>query len=68
MDWLITSFTFNGFMLNALVAGVLMSIACGIIGTFIVLAAGLRPTHLDWHALRIGGRTDIFDLMTRLEK
>ena len=33
-----------------------------------VLAAGLRPTHLDWHALRIGGRTDIFDLMIRLAK
>lgn len=28
----------------------------------IVLAAGLKPTHLDWHALRlrIAGRTDIF--------
>jgi predicted glycoside hydrolase/deacetylase ChbG (UPF0249 family) len=33
-----------------------------------VLAAGLRPTHLDWHALRIGGRTDIFHLMIRLAK
>ena len=33
-----------------------------------VLAAGLRPTHLDWHALRIGGRTDIFQLMIRLAK
>lgn len=33
-----------------------------------VLAAGLRPTHLDWHALRIGGRQDIFDLMIRLAK
>jgi predicted glycoside hydrolase/deacetylase ChbG (UPF0249 family) len=39
-----------------------------------VLAAGLKPTHLDWHALRIGdekrlkGRTDIFDLMIRLAK
>lgn len=33
-----------------------------------VLAAGLRPTHLDWHALRIGGRPDIFHLMTRLAK
>lgn len=31
-----------------------------------VLATGLKPTHLDWHALRIGGRTDIFDLMIRL--
>jgi chitin disaccharide deacetylase len=31
-----------------------------------VLAAGLKPTHLDWHALRIGGRADIFGLMLRL--
>jgi predicted glycoside hydrolase/deacetylase ChbG (UPF0249 family) len=34
----------------------------------IVLAAGLKPTHLDWHALRFGDRTDIFDLMIRLAK
>jgi predicted glycoside hydrolase/deacetylase ChbG (UPF0249 family) len=27
-----------------------------------VLAANLRPTHLDWHCLRDGGRPDIFDL------
>jgi chitin disaccharide deacetylase len=27
-----------------------------------VLAAGLTPTHLDWHALADGGRADIFDL------
>lgn len=33
-----------------------------------VLAARLKPTHLDWHALRISGRMDIFDLMTRLAK
>jgi predicted glycoside hydrolase/deacetylase ChbG (UPF0249 family) len=33
-----------------------------------VLTAGLRPTHLDWHALRIGGRTDIFDILIRLAK
>jgi len=33
-----------------------------------LLAAGLRPTHLDWHALRIEGRTDIFDLMIWLAK
>ena len=33
-----------------------------------VLAAGLKPTHLDWHALRIGDRTDIFDVMLRLAK
>ena len=33
-----------------------------------VLAAGLKPTHLDWHAMRIGARTDIFDLMIRLAR
>lgn len=33
-----------------------------------VLAAGLKPTHLDWHSLRFGNRSDIFDLMTRLAK
>lgn len=33
-----------------------------------VLAAGLRPTHLDWHALRIGGRGDIFEVMLGLAK
>jgi predicted glycoside hydrolase/deacetylase ChbG (UPF0249 family) len=33
-----------------------------------VLAAGLTPTHLDWHSLRIGGRADIFDLMLRLAR
>ncbi|MCA9973139.1 MAG: polysaccharide deacetylase family protein, partial [Anaerolineales bacterium] len=32
----------------------------------VVLAAGLRPTHLDWHALRINGRTDIHALLIRL--
>lgn len=34
----------------------------------VVLDAGLKPTHLDWHALRIGGRADILDLMFRLAK
>ncbi len=34
----------------------------------VVLAAGLKPTHLDWHALRFGDRTDIFDLMIQLAK
>jgi len=34
----------------------------------VVLAAGLKPTHLDWHSLRIGGRADIFDVMLRLAK
>ena len=33
-----------------------------------VLAAGLKPTHLDWHSLRIGGRTDIVEVMLRLAK
>jgi chitin disaccharide deacetylase len=33
-----------------------------------VLAAGFKPTHLDWHALRFGDRTDIFELMIRLAK
>ena len=33
-----------------------------------VLAAGLTPTHLDWHSLRIGGRADIFDVMLRLAR
>jgi predicted glycoside hydrolase/deacetylase ChbG (UPF0249 family) len=32
----------------------------------VVLAAGLKPTHLDWHALRIGSRMDILELMLRL--
>jgi predicted glycoside hydrolase/deacetylase ChbG (UPF0249 family) len=34
----------------------------------VVLDAGLKPTHLDWHCLRIGGRADILDLMFRLAK
>ena len=34
----------------------------------VVLAAGLKPTHLDWHALRIGGRGDVPDLMLALAK
>ncbi len=33
-----------------------------------VLAAGLRPTHLDWHCLHSGGRTDIFGLTRRLAR
>jgi predicted glycoside hydrolase/deacetylase ChbG (UPF0249 family) len=31
-----------------------------------VLAARLKPTHLDWHSLRIGRRPDIFDVMLKL--
>ncbi len=33
-----------------------------------VLAAGLQPTHLDWHAIRFGKRTDFVDLMIGLAK
>jgi hypothetical protein len=33
-----------------------------------VLAAQLRPTHLDWHCLRDGGRADIFDMTLELAK
>ena len=34
----------------------------------VVLAAGLKPTHLDWHSLRIGSRMDIFELMFGLAR
>ena len=34
----------------------------------VVLSAGLTPTHLDWHSLRIGDREDIQNLMLRLAK
>jgi predicted glycoside hydrolase/deacetylase ChbG (UPF0249 family) len=33
-----------------------------------VLATGLKPAHLDWHAIRLEGREAIFDLMFRLAK
>ncbi len=33
-----------------------------------VLAAQLRPTHLDWHCLADGGRADIFALTLRLAR
>ncbi len=33
-----------------------------------ILAANLKPTHLDWHALRIASRTDILELMLGLAK
>lgn len=36
-DCLIAPFAANAFLLNALLAGVLVSIACGIVGTFVVL-------------------------------
>ena len=34
----------------------------------VVLAAGLQPSHLDWHALRIDGRPDIVDVMFGLAR
>jgi len=37
MDWLVTPFSSNGFMLHALIAGVLVSIACAFAGTFVIL-------------------------------
>ena len=33
-----------------------------------VLAAGITPTHLDWHCLADGGRDDIFDLTVQLAR
>ena len=33
-----------------------------------VLSAGFKPTHLDWHAIRLNSRVVIFDLMLRLAK
>ncbi len=32
----------------------------------VLLAAGVQPTHLDWHSLMDGGRADIFDLTLAL--
>jgi predicted glycoside hydrolase/deacetylase ChbG (UPF0249 family) len=32
------------------------------------LAGGLRPTHLDWHCLHHGGRTDVYDLTLGLAR
>jgi ABC-type Mn2+/Zn2+ transport system permease subunit len=37
VDLLVDPFVGNGFMLRALAAGVLVSIACGVVGTFVVL-------------------------------
>ncbi len=37
MDLLVTPFSSNDFMLHALIAGVLVSIACAIAGTFVIL-------------------------------
>jgi ABC-type Mn2+/Zn2+ transport system permease subunit len=36
-DWLVTPFAANTFMIHALLAGILVSVACGIVGTFVVL-------------------------------
>jgi predicted glycoside hydrolase/deacetylase ChbG (UPF0249 family) len=33
-----------------------------------VLAAGLTPTHLDWHSLRVAARPDIVEVMLELAK
>ncbi len=37
MDWFIDPFLSNTFLLRALIAGILVSISCGIVGTFVVL-------------------------------
>ncbi len=37
MNWLLDPFLTNDFMMRALTAGVLVSISCGIVGTFVVL-------------------------------
>jgi len=37
LDYMVSPFAGNAFMVNALLAGVLVSIACGIVGTFVVL-------------------------------
>jgi predicted glycoside hydrolase/deacetylase ChbG (UPF0249 family) len=34
----------------------------------VVLAASLKPTHLDWHCLYNGGRPDIFELTIKLAR
>jgi ABC-type Mn2+/Zn2+ transport system permease subunit len=37
VDYLVDPFLVNGFMLRALLAGVLVSVACAVVGTFVVL-------------------------------
>lgn len=37
MEFLVTPFAANGFMQNALAAGILVSLACGVVGSFVVL-------------------------------
>lgn len=34
----------------------------------VVLASGVKPTHLDWHCIHNGGRADIFDLTLGLAR
>jgi predicted glycoside hydrolase/deacetylase ChbG (UPF0249 family) len=34
----------------------------------IVLAPGLKPAHLDWYAIRLDKRVEIFDLMFRMAR
>ncbi len=34
----------------------------------VVLAAGLKPTHLDWHSLRIVKKPELFDVMFKLAR
>ncbi|MCB0026633.1 MAG: polysaccharide deacetylase family protein [Anaerolineales bacterium] len=34
----------------------------------LVLAAGLQPTHLDWHSLRVTGHDEVVDLMVKLAR
>src|SRR5512137_2582776 len=37
MDLLVTPFTTNGFMVQALIAGILVAVACAVAGTFVIL-------------------------------
>lgn len=37
MDWFIAPFSSNEFMVQSLVAGILVSIACAVVGTFVIL-------------------------------
>jgi len=37
MNWFLSPFLSNAFMVNALNAGVLVAIACGVVGTFVIL-------------------------------
>ena len=37
MNALVTPFAANGFLLNALLGGLVVAVACGIVGTFVVV-------------------------------